>query len=96
MRSPGSSTRVNGSPSSQLPGGRSAAKPCLEAGTALSVRLRPSRENPCLKSATATVEDGDAFEATFDLTDVPEGTTFQVVVTRNGTRVVDTTGEIVE
>lgn len=67
----------------------------LDAGTELSVRLRSSGENPFLQSATTTVDDDGAIEATFDLTDVEEGTTFDVVVQRNGTRVVTATGEVV-
>ena len=67
----------------------------LDADTELSVRLRSSGENPFLKSATATVEDDGAFEATFDMTGVEDGTTFDVVVQRNGSRVMNTTGEVV-
>lgn len=67
----------------------------LDEGTELSVRLRSSGENPFLKSTTATVGDDGAFEATFDMTDVDPGTTFEVVVQRNGTAVVNTTGEVV-
>lgn len=66
----------------------------LERGTELSVRLRSTGENPFLRSATATVDDDGAFEATFDMSDVPSGTTFEVVVHREGTRYMNTTGEV--
>ena len=67
----------------------------LEASTELSVRLRSSGDSPFLKSATATVDDDGAFEATFDMTGVDGGTAFDVTVYRNGTRIMNTTGEVV-
>lgn len=67
----------------------------LERGTELSVRIRSSGENPFLMSATATVDDDGAFEATFDMSDVPPGTTFEVVVHRDGARFLNATGEVV-
>jgi len=66
----------------------------LAAGTELSVRLRSSGEHPFLKSQTATVDDSGAFEATFDLSGVDGGTSFQVVVHHDGSRVMNTTGEV--
>lgn len=66
----------------------------LEPGTELAVRLRSTGENPFLKSRSATVDDSGAFEATFDLSDVDEGTTFEVVITRDGARYMNTTGEV--
>ena len=66
----------------------------LSAGTELSVRLRSSGENPFLKSQTATVDDAGAFEATFDLSVVDGGTSFQVVVHHDGSRLMNTTGEV--
>lgn len=66
----------------------------LESGTELSVRLRSTGENPFLMSATATVDDDGAFEATFDLSDAPSGAAFEIVVHRDGTRYMNTTGEV--
>lgn len=66
----------------------------MDEGTELSVRLRSSGESPFLKSRTTTVDDSGAFEATFDLSDVDGGTTFEVVVRRNATHVMNTTGEV--
>lgn len=66
----------------------------LAAGTELSVRLRSSGENPFLKSQTATVDESGAFEATFDLSGVEGGTTFDVVVHHDGSRLMNTTGEV--
>lgn len=66
----------------------------LDAGTELAVRLRSTGDSPFLKSRSATVDDSGAFEATFDLSGVDGGTSFQAVVYRNGSRVMNTTGEV--
>lgn len=67
----------------------------LDAGTELQIRLRSTGENPFLKSATATVEDDGTFEATYDMSGIDDGTTFDVVVHRDGERFMNTTGEVV-
>ena len=67
----------------------------LDAGTELAVRLRSTGENPFLTSTTATVDDDGAFEATVDTSHVRPGTTFEVVVLRNGTAITNATGEVV-
>lgn len=67
----------------------------LEGGTELSVRVRSSGENPFLRSRPTTVDEDGTFEVTFDMSDVPEGTTFEVTAHRNGTRLAATTGEVV-
>lgn len=66
----------------------------LENGTALTVRLRSSGEDPFLRSDAATVDGSGAFEASFDVSGVAEGTTFDVVVTHDTNRILETTGEV--
>lgn len=52
----------------------------VAAGTELAVELSNTQDNPFLRRATATVEEGGTWEATVDLSDVEPGTNFTVEV----------------
>lgn len=76
----------------QVVRGRTDADP----GTLLTVRLQStSDEHPYLRSATVTVDADGAFRAVFDLSELPPGTPFRVVVHREGTNLTTASGEVV-
>ncbi len=68
----------------------------LEPGTELTVRLRSTGEHPFLERKPATVSQYGTFEATFDLTGVPAGTTFEVSVRGDGSQLVSRPGRVAD
>lgn len=67
----------------------------LPDGSELAIRLRASGDNPFLKSKQVTVEDG-SFAATFDMSEVPAGTEFEITVRHDGSAVAEASGDVVE
>ncbi|MFC7140072.1 BGTF surface domain-containing protein [Halosimplex aquaticum] len=69
----------------------------LPAGSNVTLRIASKGgANPFLKSATATVSEDGRFTAGFNMTGVPSGTTFEVVVYHDGERLAVADGEVVE
>lgn len=68
----------------------------LAAGTELSVRLRStSPSTPFLRAADATVQDDGTWTATVDLSSVADQPSFTAVVSHDGERLANATGEVV-
>lgn len=69
----------------------------LPEGATLVVRLRSSNsERPFIKSNETTVDVDGAFRVTFDLSDIPPGTTVRAVALYDGTELATTTGIVTE
>lgn len=66
----------------------------LAAGAQVAIRLRASGEDPFLKSESATVENGGAFSAAFNMSGIEPGTEFDVTVTHNGTTLIEADGRV--
>ena len=66
----------------------------LDAGTSVTVRMRSSGANPFLKSVETTVTEQGTFEATFDMSDVPEGSYFELSVRGNGSGLASAEGRV--
>lgn len=69
----------------------------LEAGTTLSVRIRSTSSDTPFLMADETVVNGDGtFRTVFDLSGVAAGTEFELAVIRDGSKLAQTTGVVVE
>ncbi|WP_415383176.1 BGTF surface domain-containing protein [Halosimplex sp. TS25] len=69
----------------------------LSTGTNVTLRVASTGgANPFLKSATATVTEDGRFTAGFNMTGIPSGTAFEVVVYHDGETLAVADGEVVE
>ena len=66
----------------------------LDAGETVLVRMHSGGATPFIKSRAATVRENGTFRATFDMSGVPEGTTFRAFVSHDDERLTETPGEV--
>jgi hypothetical protein len=66
----------------------------LDAGETVLVRMHSGGATPFIKSSEATVRENGTFRATFDMSNVPEGTTFRAFVSHDDERLTEAPGEV--
>jgi len=66
----------------------------LDAGETVLVRMHSGGATPFIKSREATVRENGTFHATFDMSSVPESTTFRAFVSHDDERLTEAPGEV--